>query len=147
MTNEVPDGPWTLGQGECDGKPLLLRINTGAAPFVGDARYGQRLGVAIPHRAPNADGFPRPEEAFAIGEIEDQLVALLTVGGAGIFVLAITTGGATELVFYVSEAAASVASVEQLARSVAGHELQHLLEHDPEWDVFLEFAESTTDAA
>lgn len=146
MTNEVPDGPWTLGQGECDGKPMLMRINTGAAPFAADARYCQRLSVAIPHRAPNADGFPRPDEAFEIGEIEDQLVAALTAGGAGAFVLAITSAGITELVFYLAEAAAAVARVETLTRTLSTHQLRHDVEHDPEWDVFLEFVEAT-DAA
>ena len=92
MASQIPDGPWTLGQGECDGKPMLMRLNTGASPFVGDPRYGQRLDVAIPHRAPNPAGLPQPAEALEIGKLEDQLVAALTSGGAGAFVLAVTTG-------------------------------------------------------
>lgn len=151
MASQIPDGPWTLGQGECDGKPMLMRLNTGASPFVGDPRYGQRLDVAIPHRAPNPAGLPQPAEALEIGKLEDQLVAALTSGGAGAFVLAVTTGGVTELVFYVAEAAASVARVEELARTLHGrelhgrelpHTLEHSLEHDPEWDVYLQFAEA-----
>jgi hypothetical protein len=143
MTNEIPDGPWALGQGECDGKPMFLRTNTGAARLAGDARYRHRVAVAVPVRAPNPNGFPRPEEATQIDQIEDQLDQALTSAGNSIFVLAITTAGMREFVFYTSDPAASAASVAQLASTVQSHQLQHVVEDDPEWEVYQQFADST----
>jgi hypothetical protein len=126
---------------------MFVRVNTGAAPLIGDPRFPQRLGVAVPLLAPNADGFPRPQEAYELGEIEDQLVTALTSGGDAVFVLAITTGGAAEFVFYLSDATSGVASVERLGRASSGHELQHLAEADPEWELFQQFALEPADEA
>jgi hypothetical protein len=141
MTNEIPDGPWALGQGERDGKPMFLRANTGAARLAGDPRYGQRISVAVPIRSPKGDGFPQPDEAFEIDAIEDRLVDALAAAGPSIFVLVITTGGTRQFVFYTADAAASAAALEELSRTIEGHELQHVVEPDPEWDVFEQFAD------
>jgi hypothetical protein len=143
MTSEIPDGPWSLGQGDCDGKPMFVRINIGATPLAGKPRFQQRVGVTVPLRSPTAEGFPRPMEAAQLDAIEDQLVAALTAGGTGIFVLAITTAGMREFVFYTSDATASQSSVEKLVQSIKSHTLQPVVDHDPEWDVFQQFVEST----
>ncbi|MEY2930355.1 MAG: hypothetical protein RL033_1104 [Pseudomonadota bacterium] len=143
MTSEIPDGPWSLGQGECDGKPMFVRINTGASLLAGKPRFEQRVGVSVPFRSPNANGFPRPEEGRVLDAIEDQLVDALTAAGAGIFVLAVTTAGMREFVFYTSDATASQSQVEKVAQAIGSHTLQHVVEHDAEWDVFQQFVEST----
>ncbi|MEY4547978.1 MAG: hypothetical protein RL685_4173, partial [Pseudomonadota bacterium] len=92
---------------------------------------------------PNANGFPRPEEGLVLDAIEDQLVDALTAAGAGIFVLAVTTAGMREFIFYTSDASASQLQVEKLAQTIGSHTLQHVVEHDAEWDVFQQFVEST----
>jgi hypothetical protein len=143
MTGRIPDGPWMVGQGEFDGRVIVVRANTGASTFAGDARYGHRVGVAVPLRSPSADGLPEPEESAELDDVEDKLVDALTDGGTATFVLAITTAGMREFVFYTSNPTSVESRLEQLSREIETHELQHVIEHDPEWDVFKQFAGST----
>ena len=144
MTGRIPDGPWMVGQGEFDGRAIVVRTNTGASSFAGDARYGHRVGVAVPLRNPNADGLPEPAESAELDDVEDKLVPALTDGGIATFVLAITTAGMREFVFYTSNPTSVESRLEQLSEEIGTHELQHVIEHDPKWDVFKQFADSTS---
>jgi len=143
MANDIPDGPWVVAQGDYNGRPLFARINTGARGMAGDPGYGHRVGVAVPLLDPNADGLPGPEESAQLDEVEQKLVPALTSGGTAVFVLAITTSGMREFVFYTSKPAAVEPCLQRVSALVETHELEHVVEEDPAWVVFEQFARST----
>jgi hypothetical protein len=145
MTTRIPDGPWTLSLGMHEGKPMVVRINTGAADHAGDSRYGHRLDVRIPFQSQHPLGLPGPEESARLGAVEDELVSALSADGTAALVLSITKAGMRELVFYTS----SSSSVEAQLGSIktARGELQHVLNEDPRWSAYKQFAGSADDDA
>jgi hypothetical protein len=47
-TSDRPiDNSWSILRGENDGRPMCVRLNTGARDVASDAIYGIRVGVAI----------------------------------------------------------------------------------------------------
>ena len=146
MTKKIPDGPWSISQGDFDDRPIIVRTNTGAARLAGDSRYRHRVGVALPLRKPDERGFPQPEEIAELDAIEDKLVLALTAEGTALLVLVITTAGMREFVFYTSEPASVESHLKRLSQKAETHELQHVVEEDSEWGVYKMFAAWTSAA-
>ena len=135
------EGPWSVSQGNYDGSPLFVRIHHGVAPLVGDPRYSQQVGIAVPLLNPDADGLPTHEEGAQIFEIEDAISAALEPNHTSVLVLSITTKGMREFVLYTTDADAVRAAFGALQSSFPGHELQLMIQPDPEWSVYLQFAQ------
>jgi hypothetical protein len=146
MKNRIPDGPWSVSQGEFDDRPIIIRTNTGAASIAEDSRFGHRVGVAMPLRKPDKHGFPQANESAELDVIEDKLVLALTAKGTAVFVLVITTAGMREFVFYTSEPASVGRALRHIEKAVETHEIQHVLEEDPDWNVYKTFAHWTSAA-
>jgi Family of unknown function (DUF695) len=146
MTKKIPDGPWSVGQGEFDDRPIIIRTNTGAASLAGGSRYRHRIGVAVPLCKPDKNGFPQADENAELDAIEDKLVLALSAKGAAVLVLVITTAGMREFVFYTSEPKSVGRILRELKKKVETHELQHVLEPDAEWEVYNMFAHWTSAA-
>ena len=129
---------WAVAQGENDGKPMIVRVNSSAKDYAGHPELPVRLGIAVPLHAPRPDGLPNEAESEQLGDIEDRLFD--TVGTTGRIVLIITTSGMREFVSYVrsSDVAAQVAQSLQVATST--HEVQHYAESDPKWGLYGQFA-------
>lgn len=142
MAKDDAEGAWVLAQGEYDGRPLFARINTAVRGFAGDPRYGHRVGVAVPLRRPTPEGLPGPEESAELAELEEKLAATLSAAGMTLFVLAITTSGMREFIFYTADPDSVEPCIEGLAGNVETHELQLVVAQDPEWIVFRQFADS-----
>ncbi len=138
--DQFPADNWTVAQGECDGRPLVIRINTAAKKFVAHPQLATRLGVTVPFHSPNENGFCAKEEGDQVGKIEDQLCDALAADKTGFLVLVITTNGAREFVFYVRDAARAQAAAKKAASQTSTHKLQFGTLDDPEWSYFAQFA-------
>ncbi|MBC8114434.1 MAG: DUF695 domain-containing protein, partial [Candidatus Saccharimonas sp.] len=125
-------------QGEGDGKPMIVRVNSSAKEYAGHPDLPVRLGVAIPLHAPRPDGLPNEAESEQLGDIEDRLFD--AIGTAGRVVLIITTSGMREFVSYVRTADAAEQVAQSVRTATATHELQHYAENDPKWCLFGQFA-------
>lgn len=55
----IIEDSWSLFQGEWDGKPLIARVNAALKRFTGHPQYQHQVGVAVPFRSPDENGFPR----------------------------------------------------------------------------------------
>jgi len=104
-----------------------------------DGVLPHRLGIAVPLKHPNADGFPDADESADLIRIEDSLCAVLEGEPEAVKVLVITTSGMREFVFYTARAEVTVAAVLVLKAAATSHELQTMMEHDPSWDVYRQF--------
>ena len=56
------DGPWSVGEGENDGKVMIVRANTGYREFGSLPGYEHQAGIAVPFRAPEPTGLPSWDE-------------------------------------------------------------------------------------
>lgn len=134
------EGRWSVAQGEYEGKPLVVRLNQGAAPAIGHPEFSHQVGVAVPLLAPDANGLPSKEESEQLNRIEDILAQRLEANRQCIHVATISTGGMRELVFYSSDPAATHELLEDLAAEVSTHEVQHIVQPDAKWNVYRQFA-------
>jgi Family of unknown function (DUF695) len=130
---------WSMFQGEDNGKPLIARANVGLKPFVGHPRYAHQIGVAIPLRAPDENGFPSSDESAELTDIEDKLCAELTGGNESLFAAVITTGGMREFVFYTSDSKSAELKLKKISETILTHTLQGMIRDDKEWSVYRQF--------
>lgn len=131
---------WSVSEGTYDGNLLIVRVNRGVAQAVGHSAFPHRVGVAVPLRLPDSNGFPGPEEAEQLQQVEELLSAELGADRQSLYVASISTGGMREFVFYTSDPAATHNLLDRLAKTVTTHELQHIIEPDPKWTVYGQFA-------
>jgi hypothetical protein len=80
--------------------------------------------------------YPAKESLAQLDAIEDLLVSRLTPGRQCIQVATISTGGMREFVFYSSAPPETHAALQALAREIATHQVQHVIQPDPKWRVY-----------
>jgi hypothetical protein len=68
------ESKWSVLKGQHDGKPMIIRRNESAKQLRSQSEYIYRVGVAIPLRYPNSEGFPSNEEMIKLNSIEDALI-------------------------------------------------------------------------
>lgn len=135
-----PESHWSVCRGTHNGKPMFLRRNDSAAQLSGHNEFRSRVGIAVPLRAPNADGLPEEEELNQLNAIEDSLASRLEAEQKSLQVLAITTSGMREFIFYTRDSEAARLVLEALRSEVTSHELQSYIAEDPKWALYREFA-------
>jgi hypothetical protein len=132
------DERWSLAQGENDGKPMFVRVNSSAKEYARHPDLSVRLGIAIPLHAPNDHGLPVEPESEQLQDIEDNLLEVLAASGR--LVLVITTCGMREFVSYVRSSQVAEEIATQIRAVTDTHKVQHYAESDPKWDIFGQFA-------
>ncbi len=130
---------WSASEGEYEGKPMFIRVRSSLKEAVGHPEYPFQIGIAIPLVEPTPQGLPVDDEAEILWSIEDKLVEVL--GDSAILALLVTTDGMREIVFYAKEwqpeeFERKVGDVNKLFPS---HELQFMMQYDPEWQTFKSF--------
>jgi hypothetical protein len=133
------DGPWSVGQGERNGKILIVRANTGYQKFGSISGYEHQVGIAVPLRAAEPTGLPSPEEDAQLGEIEDRLCAEFEQEAKSLLVAIITTSGMREFVFYTRVPEDVKHRFEQLRGAINNHEIQLMIQADKDWSVYARF--------
>jgi hypothetical protein len=131
---------WSVAHGELEGRPFFVRRNATAALLAGHPEYRFRVGVAVPLRGPNSDGLPTNEEMEELNVIEDSLCRCLEREQEALQVLAITTAGMREFVFYARSPALVGPCLTSLRSRITTHELQSYVEEDPKWSLYARFA-------
>ena len=141
MEQMFADGNWRLSQGQYNGDPIIVRINSNLSPFVGKSDYTLKIGFAIPLRNPRPGEMPTPEENDAIGRIEDQIFDAIRVKGSAVQALAITMGTFKEFVYY-TKPDIDVASIHKgLMASIKSHEVQCIARIEENWDTYRKWAD------
>ncbi len=131
---------WAVGEADNDGRPMFVRINAGAESFAAHPELPYRFGVTIPLVEPDERGLPQAPEMAVLNEIEDALTGVLEPAADGFLVLAITTCGTREFVFYIREPQCATSAVAAAEACCQGHQVQHYVESDPQWSVYRQFA-------
>lgn len=128
---------WSLAQGENNGRPMIVRVNSSAKDYTGHPELPIRLGIAIPLHAPNEYGFPGEVESEQLGDIEDRLFE--AIGSSGRVVLIITTSGMREFVSYVRSPEVAKQVVQSVQTGTTTHQVQHYAQADAKWELFGQF--------
>lgn len=131
---------WRIVQGEFQGNPLVVRVNSHLAAFAGDTELKLKIGFAVPLNTQVPGGLPEPEENYAIGAIEDKIIGALETKGPVVQALAITTGTFKEFVFYARPDIDIKSVHEALMRDISSHEIQCTAEMDPGWETYKQWA-------
>jgi hypothetical protein len=126
-------------QGSRDGKPMFLRRNDSAAQLAGHPDYKHRVGIALPLRAANEHGLPSNDEINALNLFEDSLNSRLEANERSIHVLAITTGGMREFVYYTRDPEGTKTIIESVRKETTSHEVQSYIAEDPQWQLYKQF--------
>jgi hypothetical protein len=130
------DGPWKLSQGVHEGRPLIVRLNTGLRRVAGRPEYAFQVGVAVPLRNPKQDGLPTREESVQLELIEDALTTTLEQDHGCVLAAVLSTGGMREFVLYTVAPTTVESRVESLRAVTSTHELQLMIQPDPKWRVY-----------
>ncbi len=131
----IPDA-WTLATGDLDGKPIVTRYRDGFTPLIGNPAYPKQLGIAIPLHSPREDGLRTNEEGNQLYEVEDEIRRIFAVANESLCVGVISTKGMREFILYTSNEVAALAKAKDLQKSIKHHQLQIIINHDPEWNVY-----------
>jgi len=79
---------------------------------------------------------PTPEESEQLQSLEDRLVEMVMQDRVAILAAILTTGTVKEFVLYTGDPETVRVRLEELQRSVVTHELQFMIQPDPEWSVY-----------
>lgn len=127
---------WNLAQGIYKDHPILLRMNVGAQQFRKSKGFPVRIGIAVPFRKPDSDGFPSNADTTALDQIEDELCDRLEKGNLGVLVLVVTTRGMREFVVYARDEGSEMSLTRELRRLCPSYDIQSYWEGDPAWSTY-----------
>lgn len=137
--DRFPTESWSVAKAIADGAPLILRINIGARKYVAHPELPTRLGVTVDFNVPNEHGFCSSAEGEQLSNLEDALTAALLKQQAGFPVLAVTTAGKREFIYYVRDEQSAGKAVESVRSEGSTHKLEYGFERDAEWSYFKQF--------
>lgn len=136
------ESKWSVIQGIYQEHPILVRRNDSAKVLIGSHDYIYRLGFAIRLGNPDESGLPPNDEANILNQIEDELCAQFEKNQIAIEVLAISTNGMREFVFYSRD----IQNVEQvfnkIRTSFTSHDIQSYHTEDKDCDLYKEFEQT-----
>jgi hypothetical protein len=130
------NGPWTIAEGENNGRVLILRWNEGYRSLRPVPGYEHQVGIAVPLTAPEQTGLPSVAEDAELGQIEDLVCDRLQDHAQSLLVAVITTDGMREFVFYTRDPEHVKGCLEQLRKDIPSHEVQMIVQVDKEWRVY-----------
>ncbi len=137
--DRFPAENWSVAQAECDGRPMIVRINGAARRYIAHPELKIRLGVTIAFNQPNEHGFCTADEGAQLGVIEDALCQALLSVRAAFPVMVLTTGGRREFVFYVKDQTQASRAVDKVAAGTSTHKLTYGFNDDPGWSYYAQF--------
>ena len=133
------DGPWTVFEGQHDGRIMFVRTNEAYREHGSVAGYEHQVGIAVPLNNAESSGLPASEEIAQLDEIEDAICSSLEEQAESLFVAVITTSGMREFVFYTREPQSVKRRFEQLRNRITSHELQLMIQADRTWRTYDRF--------
>jgi hypothetical protein len=139
--DQVPiDGPWSVSEGQYNGRVMIVRSNTGYREAGSVPRYEHQVGIAVPLRQAEPTGLPSPTEDALLGEVENTICGSLEQEAESLLVAVITTGGMREFVFYTRGPENVKRRFEQLRNQITSHKIQLMIKSDRTWQTYAELA-------
>ncbi len=124
---------WTGAQGEMAGRPMLLRFRPTLATVLGHRQYPRRLIISWDFGDDGASGMPDQDQARAMKEFENSLVAALDPQRLAILAFVVTTAGVREWNYYVGAIDAVGARINEALTEQPGLPIALSVVDDADW--------------
>ena len=133
----LKDDSWTVGQGEHEGLPLLVRVRFVLTPELDKNDYTTLIRVFWEY--PDAGhGFPNESSIDEMEVFENRAVEALESKSVAILAAVITNGGVREWVWYTHSADMFGESLGGMPHENGAYPIQITAEDDPEWVYFFD---------
>jgi len=134
------ENDWQNMRGTINGSTALVLLHAGLRPFAGHPDYDSRVTVSIPFHGVNEDGLPTTEEEYVtVCDLGDRLTDAAGEGQQALLAMSIMTRGRRDLIFYTSDADATLERVEALRAEATTHEVEAEVERDTFWGMYRSF--------
>jgi hypothetical protein len=134
---------WSVATAEDDGKPLIIRIRNQPPVFADKKALPQMLAVSWQYEPPNKQGMPSQEAAERMSQLEDLLGLAFEEAGQAFLTVVVTGNGVREWQWYVRDAEAIMAIVNEVLGEHEPFPVEFSFEMDPEWAAYSRFLEIT----
>lgn len=126
---------WNVRDTTLQGDDFIVRVCVGLREAIGHPDYTYQIGIAIPANWNTDSGIvsrvesnPLERIELAIGEkVESENTRLAAV---------LTGRNMTEFILYSSEPEIVKDKIEKLKIETSSHEIQHIIQKDPEWNTY-----------
>jgi hypothetical protein len=136
------DGPWSVAEGQNNGRAMIVRSNAGYLELGSLQDYEHQVGIAVPFRDAQANGLPSAGESAQLNHLEDAICSSLEEQAESLLVAIITTGGMREFVFYTRAPERVKEHFDKLRNQIATHTIQLMIQSDPRWRVYSQLAKA-----
>jgi hypothetical protein len=134
------ENDWQNMRGTINGSTALVLLHAGLRPFAGHPDYDCRVTVSIPFHGVNEDGLPTTEEEYVtVCDLGDRLADAVGEGQQALLAMTIMTQGRRDLIFYTSDADATLERVEALRAEATTYEVEASVERDTFWGMYRNF--------
>lgn len=120
---------------EENGKTYILRFKNGLWKFAKSGNYPYQIGIATPLHT-DQNGFPTKEENEQLLIMERELEKEFALNNVALFAGVIMGGSMKEFVFYTGKPKEAREVYEKLREKIKHHELQWVIQEDPNWEVY-----------
>jgi hypothetical protein len=150
-TDESPRTPkpddWSLGQGERDGFPMIVRMANAYRDLAPIPAYDHHLIISVHLRNPRSNGFPSSEEGDDLKALELNICRLLEADNDSLCVLAVTNNGLRDLIFYTRNVECAHQRTEDFLATGTGFVVEFLIKPDDGWEIYQHFSRWLTSPA
>ena len=115
---------------------MIVRCDVGQFPLSRHPAYGHQVGIAVPLLAPDDQGLPLPPELEMLERLEEDIVMTMCRDSTSVLVAVVTTSGMREFVLYTRSSESVKAHHVTIAQRYPTHDIQLLIQPDPDWQVF-----------
>lgn len=136
-----PDS-WTLGEGQRDGFPMLVRIDNAYSKVAPVPDYDHHVIISVHLRYPRPDGFPSTEEGDDLEALEENLCVQLEAGKESMCVLVVTNNGLRDFIFYTRDTEGAHKRIKTVLTLGTGFIIEIAIEPDADWHIYKHFIHS-----
>jgi hypothetical protein len=146
VESQPPPAPdsWTIGTGERDGFPMIVRVANAYTDLAPIPTYDHHVIISIHVRSPQPNGFPSSEEGDDLQSLETTICGLLEADNHALFVLAVTNNGLRDLIFYTRNVESAKTRSERTLGVGTGFVVEFWIEPDASWEVYRSFCHQLT---
>jgi hypothetical protein len=139
----LDSAPWTLGEGEYEGRPTIVRYRRALERFAGEPGLPTRLVVTWEF-SPDARGLPDDREGDRMLELEERLLDALEPDRSAVLAFAFTHDGRHEWHFYAGDLPAVEDRMNAALADLPSMPIEVVAYEDPEWDEYRAVLESSS---
>jgi len=134
ITHSIARDQWEVSSGQMDGKPLIVRKNTGYKGIIGHNLFPFRAGISFKFLRQENNGLPSNTESSTLNQIEDAIFERFQSNDRSLVAIIITTNGFREYVMYTQSQTFFNQDLRPLQNEFPNYLFTSYLEEDKNWE-------------